>query len=99
MSIFIRSLKDKTIVINCEPSDTFLSIKNKFYNKENITLPADAIRFIFRGKTIYDYNKTLQELDINNESTINTFIPMKGNCNVCGYQRKNVIFDSNHITI
>jgi len=94
MHLFIKSVGNKTVVIDCELSDTFLSVKNKFFAKEKFDIPDSNVGFIFGSKYIYDYDKTLEEHNINENSTIYMNIKMKGQCHICSDQTQYIYADN-----
>ena len=65
MQIFVRG--DRTIVINVEPSDTILSVKQQIWDREGIP---SKYQLITHAGRILGNEQTLHEIGIQRESTI-----------------------------
>ena len=68
MQIFVKTLTGRHITLNVEPTDTIAAVKIKIQEKEG-TLPARQ-RLIFKGKQLTEEEKTLQDYNIQRDSTI-----------------------------
>ena len=67
MQIYVKTLTDKIITINAEPSDTVWNIKQKFAEKEGV--PVKQQRLIYAGRQIADF-RTLSDCNIQDGSTL-----------------------------
>ena len=68
MQIFVKTLTGRHITLNVEPTDTIAAVKIKIQEKEG-TLPARQ-RLIFEGKHLTEEEKTLQDYNIQRDSSI-----------------------------
>jgi len=75
VDIFVKSLTGKTITINCELTDTILSIKEKFHSIEGV--PAEEQRLIFGGRQLNDAD-TLESYNIQADSTLFVVLRLRG---------------------
>ena len=71
MFIYIKTLSEKKITIDVQPSNTIIDIKEKIKEKENIHPVRQKL--LFKGVELID-NKTLVDYDIKNESTLQLMI-------------------------
>ena len=71
MLIYIKTLSEKKITIDVQPSNTIIDIKEKIKEKENIH-PARQ-KLLFQGRELID-NKTLVDYNIKNESILQLII-------------------------
>ena len=75
IQIFVKTLTGKTITFDVDPSDTVDSLKTKIKDREGI--PNEDQRLIFGGKQL-ENEKTLNEYNIQKESTIYVVLRLRG---------------------
>jgi len=70
MQLFVKN--DRTITLQCEPTDTILMLKQKIFEKDHI--PVDRQRLIYCGRQLDDNTQTIQERRIEQNSTIHVLV-------------------------
>ncbi|KAJ5077460.1 polyubiquitin-b [Anaeramoeba ignava] len=76
MQIFVKTLTGKTITIEINPTDTIEYLKERIYDKEGI--PICEQRLIFAGKNLNENEKTVNDYNIEKQSTIQLEVSLVG---------------------
>ena len=67
MQIFVKDSQEETIVLDVEPDDSIVNVKQKIQDKESI--PTVSQLLFFAGSLLED-NRTLSDYNIQNEATL-----------------------------
>lgn len=86
MKIFVKTLSDKTIEVQVDPSETIEIVKVKIHEQEGIS-PCDQ-RLLTDGRDLNDM-RTLSEYGIKHKSTLQLDLHLGGPCPICQSQFKN----------
>lgn len=86
MKIFVKTLSDKTIEVQVDPSETIEIVKVKIHEQEGIS-PCDQ-RLLIDGRDLYDM-KTLSEYGIKHKATLHLDLHFEGPCAICQSQFQN----------
>lgn len=86
MKIFVKTLSDKTIEVQVDPSETIEIVKVKIHEQEGIS-PCDQ-RLLQDGRDLADL-RTLSDYGIKHNSTLQLDLHLGGPCPICQTQFKN----------
>lgn len=85
MKILVKTLSDKTIEVQVDPSETIEIVKVKIHEQEGIS-PCDQ-RLILEGRDLADL-RTLSDYGIKHKSTLQLDLHLGGPCPICQSQFK-----------
>ena len=75
MQISVKLLNGRILKTDCEPTDKIIDLKNRLAEIEGI--PPVQQRIVFAGRQLAD-DKTLQECNVNSNSTLNLLLALRG---------------------
>ena len=78
MKIYVKTAYGRTYTIECEPSDTIENIKCKIQEKEGSSPHRHILYFVEKKLKLLEDNKTLNDYNIQEESTLLLFFKLGG---------------------
>lgn len=75
MQVFVKTITNRSITLDVEPTTPISDVKEMINNKEGI--PTQEIRLLYAGKQLED-DRTLQDYNITKESTLHMVLRLKG---------------------
>ncbi len=74
MQLFIKTLSNKTLTLDMQPTDTIHDLKARIADKEGI--PSDQQRLVYSGKEL-ENSRTLYDYNIQNDATVHLVLRLR----------------------